>query len=223
VAKAATKKPEPKSLLTIIDCVQGSELWHREKIGIPSASNFATIMASGRDGGASVTRTKLLHRMATEVITGEPVAEGFKSAAMERGNQMEAEVRESYSKRKNVEVQQVGFAKNFAGLMHAGASPDGLLGFDGGLEIKTAEGHVLIPLLDRPQSAVMDHRWQIQGNMWIFERNWWDLCVYCHPKMPKVDVRIDRDEAMIRQISEQVQTFNFDLKRLIEKLRSMGA
>ena len=59
--------------------------------------------------------------------------------------------------------------------------------------------------------------------MWILERSWWDLHIYCHPLMPKLTVRVERDDGLIRQLSEQVERFNFELKQLVAKLRAMGA
>lgn len=217
------KKLEPKGP-TIFDCIQGSQEWHQIKVGIPSASNFGTIMANGKDGGPSVTRTKLLHRLAVEQITNEPAPEGYRNAAMDKGNAMEAEARESYARRKKVEVRQIGFVTNFDGLKTCGASPDGLIGFDGGLEIKIAtEAHVLIPMLQRPASMPPEHRAQIQGNIWVCEREWWDLTIYHHRLMPAVDVRIYRDDHFIKELSNEIERFNFDLRRLVESLKKMGA
>jgi hypothetical protein len=224
VAKAATRKPEPKSELVILDVVQGSDDWRAARKGLVTASVFSTVMASGKDGGVSIGRTKLLHKLAAETITGEVSPEGYQSQAMMKGSAMESEARESYARRKGVEVQQVGLVKNFGGLKACGASPDGLLGFDGGLEIKIAtEAHILIPMLQRPAAMPSEHRAQIQGGMWICERSWWDLTIYHHRSMPAVDIRIYRDESYIQQLSNEIERFNFELRRLIESLRKMGA
>lgn len=219
MGKAAIK--EPKSLLQIVDVEQNSPEWFAARAGLPTASTFATVMANGKDGGPSVGRAKLLHKLAFEIISGEPSPEGFQSAAMMRGNALEAEARESYARRKNVEVRRVGFVKNFDGLKACGCSPDGLVGFDGGLEVKTADAHVLIPMLSRP-TLPPEHRAQVQGAMWICERQHWDLTVYCHRSMPAVDVRVYRDELYIKELSNQVERFNFELRRIVESLRKMG-
>jgi hypothetical protein len=91
------------------------------------------------------------------------------------------------------------------------------------LEIKVAtEAHVLIPMLSKP-SIPPEHRAQIQGNMWVCERDYWDFTLYFHRAMPAVDVRVYRDEVYIKELADQVERFNFDLKRLVEQLRKMGA
>lgn len=222
-AKKPAKPAPPQSDLEFVDVEQGSQAWFEARLGLVTASNFSIVMASGRDGGPSLTRTKLLHRLAGEIITGEPAPEGYKSAAMERGNALEAEARESYARRKNVNLRRVGFVRNFSGLKKCGCSPDSLIGFDGGLEVKTAEAHVLIPMLQRPAAMPPEHRAQVQGCLWICERDFWDVTVYCHRSMPAMDVRVYRDEAFIKQLSNEVERFNFDLKRLVEQLQNMGA
>jgi len=221
---AAAKKapPAPKSELLIIDVEQGSPEWFEARLGIPTASVLATVMASGKDGGASITRTKLMHRLAAEIITGQPGEEGFRSIAMERGNALEDEARQSYCRRKGVEPRRVGFVRNFSGTKLCGASPDSLLGFDGGLEIKTAKAEVLIPMLQRPAPMPPEHRAQIQGSLWICERDWWDLTIYCHRSMPALDIRVYRDEVYIRELSNEVERFNHEKGKLVEQLKRMG-
>lgn len=222
MAKAAATKA-PKSQLVILDHPQGSEEWHVARAGMLTASNFKTAMASGRDGDVSETRIKLLHRLATERMTGEPSMDGYRNAAMDKGRALEAEARESYARRKGVEVQQIGLATNFAGLKACGASPDGIIGFDGGLEIKIAtEGHVLIPLLHRPASMPPSYRAQIQGNIWVLERSWWDLTIYHHRAMPALDVRIYRDDSFIKELSNEVERFNYELRQCVDALKKMG-
>ena len=218
-----TKKAIPKSLMKVFNVEQGTDAWFECRRGIPTASNFSTVLASGVDGGESVGRSKYMQRLAVEIITEELSPEGFKSAAMEKGNALEHEARSSYASRKNAEVQQVGFVRNFEGLKLCGASPDGLIGFDGGLEIKIAtEAHILIPMLKKPILPPA-HRAQVQGNIFVCERDWWDLTIYMHRAMPAVDVRVYRDETYLKMLSGEIEKFNWELKKLVEQLRNMGA
>lgn len=224
MAKAATKKPlpAPKSELIILDVPQGSPEWFEARLGIPTASNFSVIMADGKDGGPSLTRAKYLNRLAGEIITGLVAEEDFKSDAMKRGNAMEPEAVEDYERRKGVEVRRLGLGINFSGLKRCGASPDGTVGFDGGLEVKTMRPDKMIPLLDKGAAMPPEHRAQVQGNMLVFERDWWDLKIY-YTKMPDFTVRVFRDESYIRELHNAIQVFNHDLKTLVDKLRRMGA
>ena len=82
-------------MLEIVDCEQGSEAWFRARMGIPTASEFATVMAKGRDGGASKTRAKYMRQLAGEIITGEPM-ESYSNGHMERGKEWEPDARDAY-------------------------------------------------------------------------------------------------------------------------------
>lgn len=222
MAKAAAKKSVPKSELVVLDVEQGSPAWFEARRGIPSASKFGTIMASGKDGGESITRLEYLRRLAGEVITGRLAEETFRSSAMERGKEMEPEAVAHYEKRKGVIVQRVGMGINFSGLKRCCASPDGLVGFDGGVETKTTRPDKMIALLERGTTMLPEHRAQVCGNMLVFERAWWDLSVF-YPKMPPFIVRVHRDDRYIAELHNQIQIFNHDLSKLVEKLRKMGA
>jgi hypothetical protein len=219
--KAAQKKaaPAPKSTVEIIEVEQGSEAWFEAKLGIPSASRFADIMA----GGEGKMRTRYLRELAGEIITGRP-AETFKGAAMVRGNEMEAQARDHYARTRFADLRQVGFVKN-SGLMRyavAGASPDALIGEDGGLEIKTMIPALMIDLLEKGSAMPPEHRAQVQGNMWVCEREWWDFKIY-YPRMPDFTVRVMREDTFIADIQKATEIFSYDLKVLVDKLRKMGA
>lgn len=179
-------------------------------------------MANGKDDGPSLTRRDYLYRLAGEIITGQPAEETFKSRAMDRGKEMESEAIADYEARKGVEVQRVGLGINFSGLKRCCASPDGIVGFDGGLETKSMRPDLMIALLERGGPRMLaEHRAQVAGNMLVFERDWWDLSVYW-PQMPPFIVRVYRDESYLRELHNQIEIFNHDLARLIERIRTMG-
>lgn len=222
IAAKAKAKAEAKSKLEIIDCEQGTDAWFEARKGIPSASNFGTIMANGRDGGPSLTRTEYLYRLAGEIITETPAEETFKSRAMERGKEMEPQAIADYERRTGVTVRRVGLGINFSGLRRCCASPDAIVGFDGGLETKTMRPDKMIPLLDKGARMLPEHRWQVMGNMHVFERDVWDFKIFW-PRMPDFTVRVRRDDTAIKELDNQIQIFNHELARLVEKLRAMGA
>lgn len=223
-AKPSAKKPAPtpKSELYISPYDQGSAEWFKARLGLVTASHFSTVIAEGRDGETSLTRTQYLHRLAAEIITGEPTEETFASKAMERGKLMEADACSDYVDRTGRELRRVGLGINFSGLKRCGASPDALVGFDGGLETKTMRPDLMIPLILKGSQMRPEHRAQVQGNMLVFEREWWDLKIYW-PKMPDYTVRVQRDDVYIRELWSAIEVFNHDLKSLVEKLRKMGA
>lgn len=211
----------PKSLLEFVDVEQGSQPWFEARLGLPTASNFSVIMAQGVEGPA-MTRTQYLHRLAGERITGKVAEETFKSRAMERGKEMEPEAIADYERRRGVEVRRVGLAINFKALRRCGASPDGLVGFDRGLETKTMRPDLMIPLLLKGAAMPPEHRAQVQGNMHVLERDLWDFKIY-YSGMPDFTVTVRRDERYVRELDNEIQRFNHDLDNLVDRLRKMGA
>lgn len=223
-----TKAVPPQSLLVVHDVEQGTEEWLRARLGIVTASHFSTVMADGKDGEASLTRTQYMHRLAGEIITGMLAEETFKSRAMERGKEMEPEAVADYERRKGVLVKRVGFATNFSGYKKCGASPDGLVGFDGLVETKTMRPDLMIPLLLKGAPMLPAHRAQVHGNMLVWEREWCDLKIFYtkmpgYTGMPDYTVRVYRDERYIKELHDQIERFNFEMQRLVETLRKLGA
>lgn len=197
--------------MEIFNCAQGSPEWFAARAGIPTASQFATVMASGRGGGESKTRRTYLLKLAGEILTGEPM-DSFSNHHMERGHEMEPEARRFYAFQNDVEPELVGFIRNG----QVGASPDSLVGANGLLEIKTKLPHLLLDVILKGEFPA-DHRAQCQGQLWIAEREWIDLVCYW-PKMPPFIQRAHRDEAYIKQISDAVDQFNTELAEIIARL-----
>lgn len=193
------------------DLEQGSEAWFRARAGIPTASRFATVMAKGE----GKTRSEYMRKLAGEILTGEP-SEQFGNAHTERGNAMEDEARETYAFINDAEIQRVGFIRNG----NRGASPDSLVGTNGGLEIKTALPHIQIDRLERDRLPP-EHKAQVQGNLWIAEREFWDFVSYW-PRLPVLTVRVYRDEEYIKTLSDEIDRFNDELAALVERIRNYG-
>lgn len=202
----------------IIDCEQSSPEWFAARAGIPTASEFATVMAKGTDRKSpSVTRAKYMRQLAGEIITGEPAPEGYSNGFMERGKLLEQEARDLYAFTRDADPQIVGFLRNG----NKGASPDSLIGEAGGLEIKTAIPAVQIERLQR-NGLPPEYRAQVQGNLWVSEREFWDFMSYC-PKMPALIIRVPRDEDYIRDMAAAVDAFNDELQNLVAAIRRYEA
>lgn len=199
-------------MMEVFDVDQGGEDWFKARLGIPTASRFATVMAKGE----GKTRLEYMRKLAGEVLTGEPM-DSFTNAHMERGKAQEDEARDFYSFLHDADIQRVGFIRNG----QKGASPDSLIGANGGLEIKTALAHIQIERLQR-NDLPPEHKAQVQGGIWIAEREWWDFVSYS-PKLPLLVVRVPRDEAYIRNMAAEVDRFNDDLAALVESIRRYGA
>jgi hypothetical protein len=202
-------------MMEVINCDQGSEEWFRARMGIPTASEFATILANGRGGGDSKMRRTYMLKLAGEILTGEPM-ENYSNVHMERGKAMEGEARDFYSFMHDAEPAQVGFIRNG----QKGCSPDSLIGDSGMLEIKTKLPHILIDALLKDEFPP-EHKAQCQGALWVAEREWIDIAVYW-PKLPLLVKRATRDEAYIKHLSAMVDCFNDDLAKTVEWIRKYG-
>lgn len=201
--------------MEVFTCAQGSAEWFSCRAGIPTASEFATVMASGRDGGASKTRRTYMLKLAGEILTGQP-SEGYSNAHMERGHEMEPEARDLYAFTRRADPQIVGFIRNG----DKGASPDSLIGVSGMLEIKTKLPHLHIDCLLRDEFPA-EHKAQCQGALWVAEREWIDIAVYW-PGLPLFVKRATRDEEYIAKLSEAVDLFNEQLADVVEQVRRYG-
>lgn len=201
--------------MIVFECEQNSPEWFEARRGIPTASEFATVMAKGRGGGESLTRKTYLYKLAGEILTGQPM-ESYTNPHMERGKAMEDEARNFYQFMHDCECSRVGFIRNG----RTGASPDSLIGLDGMVEIKTKLPHLMVETILRGEFPP-EHRAQCQGQLWVAERDWIDIAVYW-PGMPLFVSRATRDEAYIRELASAVDAFNDELDAIVERVRAFG-
>lgn len=213
--KPARKTEAGHDVLTIYTFEQGSEDWYRVRMGIPTASMFGTVMRSGKGGGESKTRRTYMLQLAGEKLTDEPM-QTYSNADMERGKEMEPELRSLYAFQRDCDLEQVGFIRR--GL--AGCSPDALRGKDGMVEIKSTLPHLLIDIHLRGEFPP-EHKAQCQGNLWIAERAWIDI-VIGYRKMPLYIQRIHRDERYIEGLAKAVDEFNAELAYVVQQMRKIG-
>lgn len=196
------------------EVIQGSDEWKRLRAGVPTASVFEDVMAKGE----GKTRRTLLYKLVGERLTGEP-ADSFSNVHTARGNEVEPEARSLYSMMSDNEVAQVGFCLN-DGLCAApvGYSPDGLIGDDGLLELKSRLPHLQIELLVSGEVPTK-HMPQIQGGMWVSGRQWIDFGSYCRG-LPLFIKRVYRDELYIVRLKKELDSFISDMLELEQKIRS---
>ena len=201
------------SAIEIFECEQGSPEWFSVRLGMPTASEFATLLSTGRSGGESKTRRTYLYKLAGERITGTPM-ESYTNKYMERGKALEPEARNYYAFLTNSKLQRVGFIKN----TNKGCSPDSLIGNDGMLEVKTEAPHLLIERLETDKLPD-DHYAQLQGNLWVSEREWIDALIY-FPGMPASLKRVFRSDEYIKNLAIAVDKFNDELDSLVERIKA---
>lgn len=200
--------------------IQGSDEWRAARMGKVTASNIAAVMAEGRSGKPSATRANYIAQLVSERLTGTPY-ETFTSAAMQHGTETEDQARAVYTMNTGAMVQQVGFIQH-PRIAGAGASPDGLIGDFGGLEIKCPNTATHIATL-RGASIDGGYMKQVQFNMACTGREWWDFVSF-DPRLPdemQMHVRrIARDELAIFDIEAAVVELLFEVDKITMELRS---
>lgn len=197
------------------DIEQGTEEWFALRRGIPTASRFKDVMRErGRgDDGESKTRRLYLNQLAGEILTGETM-KTFKNEFTERGHEQEDEARQQYEFLTENKVKRVAFIRGY----RCGASPDGLIGEDGMLEIKTCEPHIMIEIWRR-RLPPPEHYPQCQGNVLVAQRKWIDLAIYCR-KLPLFVHRFQADATYHRELEGQIHIFNKELDKIVSEIRS---
>lgn len=158
--------------MIIHNCQQRSDEWRRIRLGHITSTNFAT-MANGKKD----TIETLCYKIASEKLTGQSAEENYTNPAIEHGIETEDEAIGFYETEYWVHVQKVGFVEldDFIGV-----SPDGLIGEDGGVEVKCPQTHTHLKYLKNPESLYKDYKWQVQGCLWVTSRKWWDIISYCN-------------------------------------------
>lgn len=208
----------------IIDCMQGSQDWFRLRMGIPTASNFKELLVTPRAKGEIFGKGALtyMYKLAGEIIMDEP-QQNYDNVHMQRGRENEPKARVAYYFETGQEAKTTGIIHKIDanGKAIAGYSPDGLVNENGLIEIKDKLPHIQIETI--LNDVVPDeHESQIQGGLWVSEREWCDFVSYCPRLLKPFIKRAYRDEKLISKIEERVYTFNSELHALVDKLQKWG-
>ena len=186
------------------------------RCGQTTSSEFKSVLAKGE----GKTRSAYLRRVVAEMLTGKPVEinVGRARAHLDRGNEQEPFGRMAYEAATGNLVEQVEFIPHPT--IAAGCSPDGLIDDDGGLELKSVIPTVQVDTI-LGGGYPSEHRAQVQGNLWITNRQWWDFASYS-PDMPgklKLYIfRVRRDEDYIRKLEAEVTAFVREAQELRDRL-----
>jgi len=174
---------------------QGAPEWNEVRLGKFTASTFGKLFMAKSTKGYN----DLINQVVYERITGES-PESYSNQWMDRGTELEPEARMSYELLTFNKVHQVGFIEYNEWI---GGSPDGLIDTDGIIEIKCPKSSTLIDyaLSDK---IPKDYEWQMQGNLYISERDYCDFFVY-HPKLNPLQIRVNRDEQKIKQLESELE------------------
>ena len=201
---------------------QRSPEWFLARKGKVTASKIADVMAKGRGGAESVTRAKFLDQLVTERLTRD-IQEGYTNEAMQRGTELEPIARAAYCFATSSDVSEIGFV-NHPVFFHAGASPDGLVGEDGMVEIKcpNSNTHIEYILTGKPPARyVPQMAWQLACT----GRKWVDFVSYDDRLEDESKhlfiVRYERDDEYIAEIEEAVRQFLLEVEAKVSKFKSL--
>ena len=203
------------------DIEQGTDEWFAIRCGKVTASRVADVIATTKSG-YSASRANYEAQLICEILTGKP-AESYSNAAMQWGTETEPLARAQYELKTGNMVNQVGFVVHPM-IEQAGASPDGLIGEDGCIEIKCPNTSThLDTLLSQkvPSKYITQMTWQ----MVCTGRKWCDFVSY-DPRLPEnlqlFIERIELDEDYAKKLQNEVVMFLVEVNEKVEKLRKIN-
>jgi hypothetical protein len=199
--------------MEILDLEQGSDEWLKARCGVITASGVSKLITS--TGLPSKQASSYIDQIIGEAISGE-FQGGYKTPAMERGNELEPQARDWYEFFTGNDVTEVGMVKRHK---HIGCSPDGLILENGlpagGLEIKCPLPQTQVKYLrhfEKTGKMPTEYVPQVQYSLWVTGLEWWDFVSF-HPKMENVYLRVERDTA----IQEALDDIIYNAVETIEK------
>jgi putative phage-type endonuclease len=204
---------------------QGTGSWFADRLGKVTASRLADVLAKTKTG-YSASRINYMTQLVLERIT-QTKAESFSSAAMLHGIEQEPFARAAYEAHTGQMVEEVGFIPH-PEIDAAGASPDGLVGDDGMVEIKCPSSSTALEVwLTHSQGGnPVDAKYyaQMQWQMRCADRAWNDYVVF-DPRMPaKAQLfiyRVKRDDDWLKVAEEEVLKFLAELDAKVTALKSI--
>jgi predicted phage-related endonuclease len=214
---------------------QRSDEWFAERAGKITASRMSDVMVErelgefksgprkGQPRPQPLALVGYAHQLAAERLTQKPRKQ-VKAYALQWGRDVEPAAVAAYQAETGYIVQQCGFIQH-PKFDFVGASPDFLVGTDGGGEIKSPESpevHLETLLNGLPQ----EHIEQIQGGLWVTGRQWWDFVSY-HPDFPEQHriyiQRVPRDDEFIGRLEIACLMMESDVQNILRILVEKAA
>ncbi len=196
--------PLTKSLSEI---EQRTAEWHALRLGKATGSRIADAVAKTKSGQPSASVQRYLIELVQERLTGQR-AEMFVTRDMQHGIDQEPNARAAYERKKKVTVKEVGFVPH-PDIKMSGASPDGLVGKYGLVEIKCPRTATMIEMV-LSQEIPLKYQIQMQWQMACTGRRWCDFVVY-DPRLPEKSnlwvQKLKRDADMIAQLERDISIF----------------
>lgn len=188
---------------------QNSDEWFALRRGKFTASTFKDLFMGENTQGYK----DAIYKVAFERLTNTS-PESFTNEYMQRGTELEPEARAWYEFEKNVEVIKAGF---FEYNDWIGASPDGLVGDSGLIEIKCPKFSTMMDYLIKKELP-KTYFHQVHGQLLVTDRQWCDFIAY-HPSLPKFVLRVEREKKIDDEILDKLFQAIKEVEQIITKLK----
>ena len=197
--------------------------WFAERLGKITASRIADVVGKTKSGSYGAARKNYMAELLCQRLTGQQ-EEKFTSAAMQHGTDTEPAARAMYMLETGEDVTETGFIHH-PSIDMSGASPDGLVGEDGLIEIKCPNTATHLEFL---QSRKPKHEYllQMQWQMACTGRQWCDFVSYddrLPEKLAYRCIRIPRDDKLIAELEEEAVKFLTELDETVRQLEEQAA
>ena len=199
--------------------IQGSLEWLSERAGKVTASMVSAVLAKPETAGYRDYQAQLV----AEILTGKPQGSDYTNAAMQFGTEMEPLARSAYEAETGFSVDEVGFCQHPT-IERAGASPDGLVGNSGLVEIKCPKVATHLAYLIAgvvPATYKNQMMWQMACS----GRDWCDFASF-RPDLPEhlqlFIVRFKRDPERIKELETAVVAFLDSVDKMINQLKKVA-
>lgn len=203
------------------DVEQNTEAWDDLKLGVPSASNMHRLITRVKRQ-PSAQRYLWAYELAGQKLAGERLERSGAGAAAERGHLLEPAARDAYAEMANLPVTNGGWVTRDLGDDCVGASPDGIVGSTGLVEIKclTYPKHLqTVDLFNQSGEPPSEFWIQIQGQLYVTGREWCDLWLYHpHPNIPNLRVHVPQDEEFLEALEPELLWVLVERDAIVERM-----
>ena len=204
--------------MKVITAEQGSPEWLAARAGKVTASMISNVLAKPETAAYRDYQAQIV----AELLTGKPQGSDFTNAAMEFGTENEPFARSAYEVSRGIMVDEVGLVLHPT-IDRAGASPDGLVGSDGLVEIKCPKVATHLAYIC---AGVVPTKYknQMLFQMICAERAWCDFVSF-RPDLPEhlqlFVIRFQRDEVKIKELTTAVNSFLAQVDEMLTKLKGI--
>jgi hypothetical protein len=212
---------------TVHDVEQGSPEWLQLRTGKLCASQAGAMFDTLKGGGPGYKRRDLLARLVVERLTGRPAEDGYVSADMQRGKDLEPDARAAYEGETGNLVRTVGFIshESLSLPLPIGYSPDGIIGdFDGLLELKVPKAATHMRYL-KDGRLPEDYRGQVMHALLITGAPFLDFCSY-GPEFPErlqlFRVRVQPNDFDLMVYRRQLESFLAEVEAEYQTMLKIG-